>query len=312
MKICISCGECFHSKSQIEAHAILHKHSAFECNAIGCNARFVLFNEFDAHCQHPHVAGHLRLGTSTPMDCVECQASFRSKGDLHRHAKERQHRPYGCECGALFSRLDVFYRHLESVDESDPKYPCKYCRRHRGTEGFRRRDHLMQHIRNYHHHEADEADETTTRPSSKPKSRLRYSFPVCSHPECPLYRDETFKQLPRSVQLEKKPFSSLSGYTKHMREEHNECSFPCDVAGCNRVGRRGYFREKDFMKHRKEQHPDAPPYHPSKRDVRHRCTIPGCGRSLNQSSISDHYRFVHGEWRTHRIDSFPKDWKQSV
>jgi hypothetical protein len=233
---------------------------------------------------------------SSPLDwvkCQECQEVFRSKGDLLQHAMERQHRPYGCECGALFSRLDVYYRHLESLDETDPKYPCIYCRRHRGAEGFRRKDHLTQHIRNYHHHEVDEP---VTGLPSKPKSRLRYSFPVCPHLGCPHYRDEAFKQLPRSVQQETKPFSSMSVYTKHMREEHDECSFPCDVSGCNRVGWRGYFREKDLMRHRKEQHPDAPTYHASKRDLCHQCTVPGCGSSLDQSSISNHYLWIHDEF----------------
>jgi hypothetical protein len=55
---------------------------------------------------------------------------------------------------------------------------------------------------------------------------------------------------------------------------------------CGRVGRRGYFREKDLLKHRKKEHPDAPPYHVTKRETRHRCT--DCGKDLDPSSLSWH------------------------
>ena len=57
-------------------------------------------------------------------------------------------------CGSLFSRLDVLNRHLESFSSEDPKYPCTYCKLPRGPNGFRRLDHLKQHIRDYHHLEA--------------------------------------------------------------------------------------------------------------------------------------------------------------
>lgn len=45
---------------------------------------------------------------------------------------------------------------VEDPDQhvNEPKhpqyYPCQYCRHHRGDNGFRRRDHLAQHMRNYH------------------------------------------------------------------------------------------------------------------------------------------------------------------
>jgi uncharacterized Zn-finger protein len=154
---------------------------------------FVAPLERDAHERRPHTNGHGRIATPTPFDCVECNESLSSKADLLRHAKEKQHQPYSCECGALFSRLDVLNRHLESLGTDEPKHPCKYCRRHRGANGFRRRDHLTQHIRNYHHLELD--DESTAASAS----RLKFYFPVCSHPDCPQYRDESFKTLPAAL-----------------------------------------------------------------------------------------------------------------
>jgi len=73
-----------------------------------------------------------------------------------------------------------------------------------------------------------------------------------------------------------------------MREEHNECAFPCDVERCDRVGRRGYFREKDMIKHRREAHPDADSYQPTERQLKYRCTEPGCGALLDPSSAKNH------------------------
>jgi hypothetical protein len=171
-----------------------------------------------------------------------------------------------------------------------PEWPCQYCRRHRGENGFRRLDHLRQHMRNYHHHESD------GQPLAPEGSRgnLKYIFPVCSHADCPKYRGIDFQELPRSQKEADRPFASQSEYTKHMREEHEECAYPCDVEGCDRVGRRGYFREKDMLRHRSQQHPDALPYQVTKREMKHRCMEPGCNALLDLSSLQWHYQGVHG------------------
>ncbi|KAJ8060032.1 hypothetical protein OCU04_011643 [Sclerotinia nivalis] len=79
-----------------------------------------------------------------------------------------------------------------------------------------------------------------------------------------------------------------------MREEHNESTFPCNIAGCSRVGRRGYFREKDLIKHRRQEHPEDESYIPVGKGTRYQCTEPGCNAILDQSSIHGHH-FVH-EW----------------
>jgi hypothetical protein len=284
------CRQCGHKESDTrkwwslwgkDSHARRSNHAAYSCHVTACDQRFVIQAERDAHERTLHVSGHGRALTSTLNDCVECEETFPTKANLLRHAKETQHQPYGCECGSLFSRLDVLNRHLESFSNEDPKYPCTYCKLHRGSNGFRRLDHLKQHIRNYHHLEMD--DERTGA-----ESRLKYTFPVCSHYGCPQYRDMAFLQLPRKSQAENKPFNSQSAYTKHMRDEHNECTFPCDVPGCSRIGRRGYFREKDLLNHRRQEHPDAPKYVVAKRELRFHCTEPGCHAQLDPSSISWH------------------------
>lgn len=283
---CCTCGEAcgFYA---LERHATISRHPAFVCSFPGCYQSFVSHWERYTHERRPHTAGHGRVATATPFDCVECGESLSSKANLLRHAKQKQHQPYSCECGALFSRLDVLNRHLESVGTNEPQHPCKYCKLHRGAKGFRRRDHLTQHIRNYHH--LDIEDES----AENQDSNLKYYFPVCSHSDCAQYRDETFKTLPRTIQRQERPFATQSAYTKHMREEHNECTFPCDVQGCNRVGRRGYFREKDMIKHRREAHPDARSYQPSQRELKIRCTELGCNAILDPSSMKQHLDYMH-------------------
>lgn len=136
-------------------------------------------------------------------------------------------------------------------------------------------------MRNYHHHDIES------------ENTLKHSFPVCSYTQCPEYRDESFQKLPKKEQDRNRPFTSRSAYTKHMREAHNECPFPCDVVGCCRVGRKGYFREKDLLKHRKDEHPECDPYQVVPRDTRTTCL--DCGLSLDPSSLSWHSRYCHPE-----------------
>jgi uncharacterized Zn-finger protein len=257
----------------------------------GCGQNFVSYEDKEAHERPPHTSGHTRTVTATPFDCVECGESLSSQANLLRHAKEKQHQPYSCECGTAFSRLDILSRHLESVSTEMPKYPCRLCKRHRGDNGFRRLDHLRQHERNYHHLETN--DDSAKALASRPG--LKYSFPVCPHPDCSYYRDDSFKTLPRSTQKVSKPFPTQGAFTKHMRDEHNECTFPCDIQGCDRVGRRGYFREKDLIKHRKQSHPDAPSYQPSQRELKYQCVRPGCNLLFEPSSISCHECFCKGD-----------------
>jgi len=114
-----------------------------------------------------------------------------------------------------------------------------------------------------------------------------------------MYRGPEFQQLPRSAKEAGKPFATQSEYTKHMREEHEQCPFNCDIAGCARTGRRGYFREKDLIKHRYEQHPDAPPYLAIGRETSVRCTEAGCDAVLHPSSMT--YHIASHEYQKRRL-----------
>jgi hypothetical protein len=73
-----------------------------------------------------------------------------------------------------------------------PKYLCNFCRRHLGPDGFKRLDHLKQHMVNYHHHDID-GNPHIHMPSF---SESHYIFPVCPHPDCPRHRNAGFHNLP--------------------------------------------------------------------------------------------------------------------
>jgi hypothetical protein len=284
---CGVCKEKFRGPYQLDTHASKTGHLASLCAVSGCNKQFFDNRAREAHCRRdPHSSGHSLIETGTPFECVQCKKSLTSKTNLLRHAKEEQHQPYACECGSQFSRLDVLHRHLEKYSKRPPQHPCQYCNRHRGPKAFRRADHLKQHLRNYHHLEVED------------EARISIDFPVCPHSDCPKYRGAEFQLLPRRSKIPNQPFTTKSEYSKHMRDEHNECTFPCDVQGCSRVGRRGYFREKDLLKHRKKQHPEAAPYQVEKREeVHYKCTQPGCIVSLTAAYMGDHIRYDHHIWQ---------------
>jgi hypothetical protein len=67
-----------------------------------------------------------------------------------------------CFCGKTFSRNDARNRHIRtasrrsgqasSVSNTSGLYPCNLCDKHQGYNGFKRRDHLRQHlgVKGYH------------------------------------------------------------------------------------------------------------------------------------------------------------------
>jgi hypothetical protein len=281
------CNQEFEHYSALLQHNQETGHCSFKCRVAKCDEFFVSQGERAAHENTPHNSGHKRIHPDHPHHCFECNQDLSSKAELLRHARVQQHKPYICDCGTSFSRIDVLNRHLKSFSTDIPQHPCPFCRRHRGINGFRRKDHLLQHFRQYHHHDTD-----TTHPElaeyPAPLPTLQYRFPVCTHLECPQYRSAAFQELPLSAKKLQAPFQKQSEYTRHMRDEHNECTYPCDILGCSRIGRKGYFREKDLIKHRQQEHPDAETYKPSAREVKHRCTEPGCDAIVDLSSMPRH------------------------
>jgi hypothetical protein len=172
--------------------------------------------------------------------CAQCTEVFSDLVELSSHAWTTNHLAFGCEqdgCEKTFSRLDSCRRHQRKHRDDAKCFPCKYCKKYRGSNGFKRKDHLTQHIRNYHHIGEDDAL------SDVPWGRRWCSKIGCSH-----HRDSSERFAKRSV------FSTSAEYTKHMRTVHNESEYPCPQPGCNRVNGNGYFRESDLRNHLRKVH----------------------------------------------------------
>ena len=55
----------------------------------------------------------------------------------------------------------------------------------------------------------------------------------------------------------RRTFQTRGELTRHLREVHDESPFPCQERGCSRVGGKGFFREKDLLKHVEDHHISA-------------------------------------------------------
>ncbi|KAI3558234.1 hypothetical protein CABS03_02604 [Colletotrichum abscissum] len=285
---CAECGVHFEYPLALKYHAMLNGHEALLYPVQGCCKGFRTQAERDVHQRRRHLEGHERIEMGHPFACVECSVEFRSKAKLQEHANEAQHNPFACSCGKNFARLDVLYRHLDSMGTDLPKFPCQFCKSHRGENGFRRRDHLLQHVRGYHKFEAEGKIEDIM-----PSRRGKYQIPpVCHFADCLHYRDENFKTLSREEQSVLKPFESQSEYTKHMKNAHDFTAFPCTVRGCSKTGAKGYAREKDLIKHRQKDHPEARTYVPARRNISIPC--PKCFRRYGPNSAPFHINTCRG------------------
>ncbi|KAI1152973.1 hypothetical protein F4825DRAFT_416896 [Nemania diffusa] len=231
------------------------------CRLALCSSRFITVESLRAHQGIPDIPSHHPVWDDLAITCAECNEIFSSAEQLREHAKGRKHSPYVCSCGVNFARNDVLRRHIASYLKENAKYPCTFCRRHRGKQAFRRKDHLVQHLQGYHKMDPEEITDALP-PSNRAKGKSFY-IPTCPHVGCEAYRDFAFNFLPSFEQLDQRPFGKQSDYYKHMRDVHKESTFPCRVAHCDRVGAKGYMREKDLMKHITAKHPEAPQYIPS-------------------------------------------------
>lgn len=99
-----------------------------------------------------------------------------STGQSHKRSKSSTARPKtwtcdipSCTSSAHFTRLADLQRHQSTVHGvGTPEYPCHVARCNRvGEKGFTRRDHLVEHLRNFHHIDI---------PRRKPGERSAFPF----------------------------------------------------------------------------------------------------------------------------------------
>ena len=282
--VCATCTDKSQPYWKLEWHARDTGHRPFECPQIECEATFRRRCELARHQRERHL-DDLDHGyqSQSRLTCSECNERFDSQWTLYHHARDQQHALYICKCGEGFSRSDVLDRHLKNYVKDAQKFPCTYCKR--GDRSFKRRDHLTQHLRAYHHIGVEEEYHP-------------YLKRVCPHASCPQHRGPDFFRLEEKEKQRTKPFDKDAKYFEHMRKSHNESHFPCDIYGCSRVDEKGYFREVDLLKHRKKEHPEAPRYESSKRPLLLSCADIKC-KSFGKPLFADRmelYKHYAGDY----------------
>ena len=195
-----------------------------------CSIKFCPYIYREIH----ELEAHERLVHPDLPRCGQCSAIADSNRELETHARETDHFAFACkedECNSKFFEVGVYRRHVRKHQDDAVRFPCRYCRKYRGKEGFKRKDHLTQHIRNYHHIGEDEV------------KRRKHYRPWCSKQGC------NMSQSVWAGDSKSTAFASSTEWIKHMRTVHDESIFPCLHPGCDRIDGKGYFREADIRTH---------------------------------------------------------------
>lgn len=211
-------------------------HYAFKCPVGNCGHSCRTFSILLGHWTKKHAAQN--------WSCYERGALINDRSSLQRHVLSTGHASFVCPidgCQSTFSRVDVLEHHQFAHSATTTRYPCKYCKKYRGQDGFKRKDHLTQHVRNYHH--IGEA---------KSKYGREESLMSCSHTACSMYKPEAFHD--QSFPRGQRAFEKISDVTAHMKKAHNKSPFPYTEPGCPKIGGKGYFRQRDLFKHQKKEH----------------------------------------------------------
>jgi len=182
---------------------------------------------------------HLQAVHQDIFTCDECMYVGKNQFEVGLHASNTGHASFICKhdgCEKKFSRLDTYQRHQRTHREDAKRFPCKYCRKYRGKNAFKRKDHLTQHVRNYHH--IGEGEQIGHMDDRKwcPKARCTESKPATVSWRAPGV------------------FASSKEWVKHMRTVHDESGFSCPQHGCDRINGNGYFRPADLRAHLRKVH----------------------------------------------------------
>jgi hypothetical protein len=250
---CVVCSARFPSSGGLRFHDYETHHNGFGCSVENCD--FAAYSNWgiERHQRDTHKA-FLWSRCATELTCHQCDSGFGTRNDLTRHANDFQHKAFVCnhpECESTFTRYPDLQRHSDLHATDATRHPCTLCKRHRGATAFKRKDHLTQHLRNYH----------LVEPEEENRAGL-----ACPKEGCPEHRDSSFFKSGHTTGYKfalkwnfdngEPPFRTQSALTKHLKKEHDESPFPCDVPLCDRVGGKGFTRKRDLFKHRQMKHPE--------------------------------------------------------
>ncbi|KAI3317818.1 hypothetical protein HD806DRAFT_526788 [Xylariaceae sp. AK1471] len=239
---------------------------------------------------------------STPPNAVHCPFPtcgyvFHSGDELHKHTSSShagQHlivseAPFKCHCGQEFAKLYTLERHIRGAEKHlVPEYPCHECTAYQAKNGFKRKDHLVQHLRVFHKY-----DDSRLATLFQPRQARRFNIPACHIENCEYYRSPEFKDLPIGQQNNNRPFDKQSDYTSHMKQEHDWSPHPCNVQSCSKVGGKGFFSATALEKHGKEKHPGntIPVKKKSQPRIAKRVKCDYCLKVLHVGSLAHHEKY---------------------
>lgn len=155
--------------------------------------------------------------------CIQCSQQFQSTNQLTKHGREVSHKPFGCSCGATFTRRDTLNRHITTQSDSAPQHTCDYCYECQGSNGFRRLDDLYQHLKVYH--KINTTDVLSEHRASE-GSALNYG----GRPK-------------------------RGGDPAVLQAQIQVPPFPCAAIGCPKGGANDYLRLVDLLEHQNMMHP---------------------------------------------------------
>ncbi|KAF7898192.1 hypothetical protein EAF00_004638 [Botryotinia globosa] len=234
-----SCGLNFHTLKDLKEHCRITNHEALHCPIPGCFVALSGSYQDKNHLKTCH--------RTTKLACHQCGDLFDNTTSLDNHAHNSGHAAYFCrypDCESTAGRISDLIRHQTCHNKDVPRHPCPHCSTYRGNNGFKRKDHLKQHIRNYHKIETNYTGSIYGSPFS------------CRHDNCHSF-----------FAIRTQNLRSLDDLTQHMLAEHNSSAFICDKVSCDRVGLNGFDTKKLLQDHFKNDHPS--PF---------QCTHPGCDR----------------------------------
>ncbi|KAI1095214.1 hypothetical protein F5B19DRAFT_504642 [Rostrohypoxylon terebratum] len=198
--------------------------------------------------QDPSTPDHQRIQGTIPSSCVQCHESFQNNYQLENHVWRTEHKAYICSCGRDFLRLDALVRHQRSFRKDERQFPCTFRKCHRNKRGFTRRDHLSQHLQNYH-----KLDQKRLNGVLPPTKQFSNEY-QCIDPTCEFNQGGKLGRLVWNERRDQAAFNRRSGYMKHLKEIHNVTPFPCPAPGCQRVGAKGFTSWSGIEKHLTREH----------------------------------------------------------
>jgi hypothetical protein len=228
---CVVCDEEVATYHDLEVHAQQNYHATLPCRIQPCNHLHLT--------NHRDYRNHLKTSHPSLYICSQCNTPFCTQVQLDYHASVFGHAPFLCDyqdCVKTFLRLDTYQRHQKVHQDDAKRFPCKHCKKYLGTNGFKRKDHLTQHLRGYHHI------------GESGNKKMRGVRSSCKHVDCREYTQGLRYNDP------KHPFSSYSEFEKHLKIVHNTTDYPCPELNCDRVGEKGYMRKGDLRTHLKKVH----------------------------------------------------------